>query len=160
MYSGLPPRHRRAIKTELSLSWLASAAAGMSALIHSPTSVVFELGQAGTILTGIALCVSAVVAAAGVAFAHYRWEWVAAWVSATALAPYLVTVWALIIVGANDNTTQGFLASSLLGFYVHRALSCAAHAAKLRTVHTVSTAVLDSMTDEGGNDGDGRAGGE
>jgi hypothetical protein len=160
MYSGLPAGHRRAIKTALTASWFASAGAGLSAFVLSPNVIVHELGALGTVLAGIALAVSACVAALGIALGRYRWEWVSAWVSAASLAPYLLVLWAFIIVGASDNSTQAFLATSLLGFYISRALECAAHAAKLRAAHTASTAVIDSMTDEGEHDGDGRTGSE
>ena len=158
MYSGLPARERRQIKTALTASWVTSAGAGVSAFVLAPTIVVHELGGWGTIATGISLAVAALVAGLGVATAHYRWEWVSAWVSAAALAPYLVILWSQIIVGASDNSTQAFLATSLLGFYITRAFLCSAHAAKLREAHVVGTAVIDSMTDEGETDGDGAPG--
>lgn len=159
MYSGLPTAHRRAVKTALTLSWLASAGAGLSAIILSPNTIVAELGEWGTILSGVALSFSAILAAAGVTFGRYRWEWVSAWVSAAALAPYLITVWALVIVDSNTRSTQAFLVTSLLGFYITRALLCAAHAAKLRIAHVMALAAIDSVKDgEGDGDGDSRAG--
>ena len=161
MYSGLPTGHRRAVKTALAASWLASCFAGLSAVILAPGVYVHELGAWGTLLSGMSLATATIVAASGVAFGRYRWEWVAAWVSAASLAPYVATVWALILTTAASNTTQAWLASSLLGFYITRAFLCAAHAAKLREAHVAAAVVLNSMTDdEGENDGDGRAGGE
>jgi hypothetical protein len=160
MYSRLPTRHRRAVKTSLTMSWLASAGAGLSAIILSPTTIISELGTWGTLASGFVLALGAMIASAGVAFARYRWEWVAAWVSATALAPYLVTVWALVIVDTATRSTQAYLVTSLLGFYISRAISCAAHAAKLRAEHQAGILAVDSATDEGERDGDDRAGGQ
>jgi hypothetical protein len=155
MYSGLPTRQRRAIKIALTTAWLLSTGAGLSA-VADPRVTVVGLGDIGTMIAGATLLVATGVAAGGVALARYRWEWIASWLAASALTPYVVTLWAFMLV-SGSNSGQTFLVTSLLAFYVGRALQCAAHAAKLREVHSAATAAIDSVT-EGDRDGDARAG--
>lgn len=155
MFSGLPTRHRRTIKSILTTAWLLSAGAGLSAVVD-PRVTVVGLGDVGTIIAGAGLLVATGVAAAGVALAKYRWEWIASWVATVALTPYVVTLWALFLV-SGANSGQTFLMASLLAFYASRIAQCSAHAAKLRNMHTAATAVIDSVT-EGERDGDARAG--
>lgn len=158
MYSGLPPRHRRAVKASLASAWALSAAAGLSAVVLSPTTIIAEIGLVGTLISGILLTVATVVAVFGVIANRYWLEWVASWGAAVALAPYLITVWALVVTDTWTRSTQAFLVTSLLAFYLVRSALCSAHAAKLREAHTVGTAAMDSVGEEVG-DADASAGG-
>lgn len=160
MYSGLPPANRRIVKTTLASAWLLAASAGLSAVVMSPTRIINELGSWGTLASGILLGVSAIFAALGVVGNRYRWEWIASWMSAVALAPYFVTVWALTFLDSWTRSNQAFLVSSLLAFFVSRAVICAAHAAKLRVVHVAqAVTTMEIMTGEGAADGrDGSTG--
>jgi hypothetical protein len=152
MYSGLPPRHKRVVKTTLIAGWALSGLAGASAVIASPTTIISEIGLWGTVLSGILLMAATGIAIVGVAANRYHLEWVASWGAAAALAPYLVTVWALVFTDTLTRSTQAFLVTSLVAFYISRAALCAAHAAKLREAHTLGTAALDTITEGNADD--------
>lgn len=154
MYSGLPPRHRALVKTSLASAWALSGLAGLSAVILSPTTIISEIGGLGTVLSGLVLMVATVVAVVGVTANRYWLEWVASWGAATALAPYLITVWALVFTDTATRSTQAFLVTSLVAFYISRSALCGAHAAKLREAHSLGTAALDTITR--GNEDDDR----
>lgn len=155
MYSGLPLPHRRFVKVSLSASWLFAAAAGLSAVILSPNTIISELGPWLTEISGWMLGTAAITAMLGVAGARYRWEWFASWFAAAALSPYLVTVWALTLTGEPTRSTQAFLVTSLLSFFITRAVLCSAHAAKLREVHGAGTGVIDLIENGGTGSDDG-----
>lgn len=159
MYSALPPNTRRLIKGVLAAAWLWAGGAGLSASIMAPGTYVAELGSVWTVVFGVSLSASAIIAAIGVVMARYRWEWIAAWAAAASIAPYLVTVWALTFTDTWTRSTQAFLVTSLLTFFVLRAILCAAHAAQLRKVHEASTAAMDAVVSEGGGNADDTAGG-
>lgn len=127
MYSNLPKRQRRLIKLVLAASWLLAGAGGISAIVVSPNTIVAELGRLVVYGWGGVVAASSLVATAGVLFMRYRWEWWASW--------FVGTVWWLVAAGETTRLTQAFLVASLLGFFVLRALLCAAHAAKLRALH-------------------------
>ena len=146
MYSGLPPKHARIVKATLALAWGFSSFAGLSAVLLSPTTIIAEIGGLGTVLSGVLLIVATVVATVGVLTSRYWLEWVASWGAAAALAPYLITVWALVFTDTATRSTQAFLVTSLVAFYFSRAALCAAHAAKLREAHSLGTAAVDIIT--------------
>ncbi|QHB37034.1 hypothetical protein QDA00_gp69 [Microbacterium phage Matzah] len=160
MYSGLPPKQRAVVKTTLISAWALSGLAGASAVIASPNTIISEIGLWGTVLSGALLMLATLIAIVGVAGNRYHLEWIASWGAATALAPYLVTVWALVFTDTATRSTQAFLITSLVAFYISRAALCAAHAAKLRQDHTLSTATLNTITEgEKADDrGDGTGG--
>lgn len=135
MYSNLPKRQRRLIKLVLASSWLLAGAGGVSAIVVSPNTIVAELGRLVVFGWGGVVAVSSLIATAGVLFKRYRWEWWASWFAAAGIVPYVGTVWWLVAAGETTRLTQAFLVTSLMGFFVLRALLCAAHAAKLRAVH-------------------------
>lgn len=153
MHSGLPRRHRIAIRITLAAAWGLSGCGGLSAILVSPTRIVGELGYLGTLISGAVLFTVTFIAMAGVIWNRYQWEWVASWIAAAALAPYLVTSWALVVTDTWTRSTQAFLITSLVAFYISRAVLCSAHAAKLRELHTASAAVLGAIA-EGGSHGD------
>lgn len=160
MYSGLPPRQRRIVKTVLAAAWGFSGLAGVTTLLLPTSPALSALGSFWSYMSGTALFISALVAAVGVATARYRWEWVAAWGAAAALGPYTLTLWGLVVSVASDRMTAALLTTSLVTFYVLRALLCAAHAAKLREVHEAGTAAIEIARSEGEEDaGDAPAGG-
>lgn len=158
MYGGLPPRARRAVKVALSASWLLGAFAGVSAVILSPVAIIEEVGIVGTLFSGGLLAATALTAAAGVITDRYRLEWVASWGAASALVPYLITVWALVLTEAAWRTTQAFLVTSLLAFFLSRGAICSAHAAKLRGAYTIETAAPSANRGRGGHAGTGPGG--
>jgi len=156
MFSGFPPHIRRMLKTSLSSAWLLSAGAGLSAL--SPAVDVRELGPIWTVLFGGMLAGTAIVAAVGILANRYRWEWAAAWGAAASVAPYVIVLWAATIMDAGKSS-QAFLATSLLAFFITRALFCAAHAARQRIAARMETAAVDIVSAEE-DDGHGAAGGD
>ena len=145
------------VKAVLASAWGLSAAAGISTMLMPTSPALSALGEPWAIGSGIALFISTLVAAVGVATARYRWEWVAAWLAAASLVPYTFTVWGLVIAVAPDRMTAALLTTSLVMFYVLRALLCAAHAAKLREVHKAGTAALEQAVSEG-DEGDTASG--
>lgn len=160
MYSGLPPRLRRIVKAVLAAAWVFAGLAGASAAFLPTSPALLELGPFWSYTSGTALFVSALVAAVGAATARYRWEWVAAWGAAASLVPYTMTLWGLVFSVSPDRLTAAFLATSLVTFFVLRALLCAAHAAKLREVHKAGTAAVEIAQSEGEEDaGDAPVGG-
>lgn len=143
------------VKTTLASAWLLSTGAGLSALFDPRVSVE-ALGYLGTAISGGLLALATLVAVAGVLFGRYRWEWIAAWASAIALVPYVVTLWAFTLAISGTNAGQTFLVSSLAAFYATRIALCSAHAAKLREVHAATTAVIDLVTEGEPDAGDSR----
>lgn len=145
MYSVFPRRHQVSIRLTLSLAWLLAAGGGLSALTVSPLSLIVELGPVVTHLWAVGLMIASAIALLGVAMNKYRFEWVAAWLAAVGLFPYVTTIWWLVSIGQTGHLTQAFMLSSLLVFMVLRANFCSAHAARLRSIHveTGSTRVLD-----------------
>lgn len=152
MYSGLPTRARRVVKTVLVTAWALSACAGITTLLMPTSPALAALGPFWSYLSGMLLLISTLVAAVGVATSRYRWEWVAAWAAATAAVPYTLTLWGLVIAVSPDRMTAAFLTTSLVSFYALRALLCAAHAAKLREVHQAGTAAIEAVLSEGDKD--------
>lgn len=157
MFSALPDHHRRLVKATLSAAWVSSAGAGLAAVVL-PTVSVDPLGVIGTGIAGATLAVATVLAALGVALNRYQWEWVASWLASASLIPYLVTLWAMTFV-SSSNLGQAFLITSLMLFYATRSLLCAAHAAKLREIHVVATAAIESVEGSPAND-DGHTSGD
>uniref|UniRef100_A0AAU7J7I5 Holin n=2 Tax=unclassified bacterial viruses TaxID=12333 RepID=A0AAU7J7I5_9VIRU len=157
MYSGLPVRERRAVKSALIVGWLSSVGAGVSALTVPTSITLIEMGLFFSILMGVILVASASAATYGVASGRYRFEWVAAWIAAAGFVPFWVTLWSLTITLNPSWLTAAFVSTISMSFFVSRAFLCGAHAAKLRIVHTVSetiTSAIDSAKD-GGIEGDG-----
>ena len=138
MYGGIPTRSRRAVKSTLAAAWLFAAAAGVSAVSLAPGAIIDEIGLAGTLFSGALLAGTALIAVVGVIRGRYEWEWVASWGASAALAPYLITIWALVFTVDPWRATQAFLVTSLLTFFVSRSAQCSAHAAKLRGAHTAN----------------------
>src|SRR5688572_8899537 len=134
MYSGLPRHARRVIKSTLSSAWLASGVAGAFAVVSAAMDGATTYPTGMEILFGSMLMTGASIAAFGVIFNRYRWEWVSSWLAASAVAPYAVLAWANTIVDWSHATTA-FLFTSLVMFYIQRGALCAAHASKLREVH-------------------------
>lgn len=135
MYTNLPRRERRAIKTTLVLAWLFVSASGVSAILVSPVTIVAELGRFIVYGWGITVTVASIVAALGVLTRRYRWEWFGAWFAAAGIVPYSGTLWWLVSQGESTRFTQAFAMTGLLLFCIHRAISCAAHASLMRIAH-------------------------
>lgn len=134
MFSHLPPKQRVYIRAALSSAWSMAALGGLSSLVWSSAGPLTALTVTGTV-AGATLTIMATLAALGVAWNRYRVEWVAAWFSATALAPYALVYWFTVLTGSPERASSGFLLTALLGFFISRAIMCAAHAARLRLLH-------------------------
>lgn len=135
MYGNLPRPQRAAIRSTLSAGWVLVAGAGLSAALVSPYTIIAEVGNVVLTCSGLLVLLSALVAAAGVAFGRYHWEWWAAWFASAGITPYVGTVLWLVASGEVTRLTQAFSVSALLVFCITRALLCSAHAAKLREAH-------------------------
>lgn len=137
MLSTYSQRHRVAVRTTLSLSWGFAGAAGISATALTTVSntVVRELGAVLTVACGLALFLGCTVAMWGVARDRYRFEWSGSWFAAFGISPYVVSIWAVVSTGGYTRTTQALLVTSLMLFFVARALLCGAHASRLRALH-------------------------
>ncbi len=156
MYSGLPPRERRAVQASLVAGWLSATGAGLSAAFNPTSTTLVAMGPVIALIMGAILSVSAVVALVGVVWGRYRLEWVASWTAAAGFVPYSITIWSLTITENASWFTAAFISTVSLAFYVSRAFLCAAHAAKLRLIHEASetiTSALDAV--QGDDDGDG-----
>jgi hypothetical protein len=138
MFSHLPPRQRTRIRVALSSAWGATALAGFSSLITTAFQE-FTLLAVTEGVAAIVLIVVATFAAFGVGFNRYRMEWVAAWFSAAALAPYVLVYWYTVFTVSPSRASSAFLLTALLGFYMSRAIMCAAHAERLRLLHEGET---------------------
>lgn len=108
-------------------------------MISSPLAIVSELGTVVSSGWGLILATAAIVAGVGVATNRYRIEWPAAWFAASGLSIYAITLWWIVFTGGTSGLTQAFMVSAAVLFMVTRALFCAAHAAKLRTIHSGET---------------------
>lgn len=138
MYSHLPPKQRVYVRTALSSAWAMSALGGLSSLIFSLGGPLDALAVTGRV-AGVILSVMAVMAVVGVAVNRYRVEWIAAWFSATALAPYTLVFWYSVFSVDLTRMSSAFLLTALLCFFVTRAIMCSAHAARLRMLHEGET---------------------
>jgi hypothetical protein len=154
MYGGLPARSRRAVKATLAAAWLFAAAAGVAAVALSPVAIIDEIGFGGTLFSGALLAGTALIAVSGVIRGWYAWEWVASWGASTALAPYLITIWALVFTTDPWRATQAFLVTSLLTFFISRSAHCSAHAAKLRSAHIASAGATGTVGGDHARGGD------
>jgi Na+/H+ antiporter NhaD/arsenite permease-like protein len=134
MFSHLPPRQRVYVRSALSLAWAMAALGGFSSLLLSPIWPLDALAVTGRV-AGVILSIMALMAAMGVATNRYRVEWVAAWFSATALAPYTLVFWYSVFSTDLARMSSAFLLTALLCFFVTRAIMCSAHAARLRLLH-------------------------
>lgn len=139
MYSSLSRRDQMAVRSTLTVAWLLAAGGGMSAIAFSPNTIVSELGTIITTIWAVTVTVASVVALLGVVFDRYRLEWVSSWFAFMGLMPYVATIWWIVTTGELTRLTQAFMMTSLLVFMILRAEFCAAHAAKLRTMHTTET---------------------
>ena len=132
MYESLPRRERFVLKLMLVLSWLTAGAGGFAGAFLSPNTIVSELSPPVVMTFGIVLIVSTVVAATGVVMNRYRFEWIAGWGAALAIAPYGLTVWWLVATETPTRLMQALLVTSLGVFFLTRAARGAAHAARIR----------------------------
>jgi len=155
MYSGLPPRERRAVQAALVAGWFSATGAGITAAVNPTSQTLTEMGPIIAAIMGISLSISAVVAMVGVLGNRYRLEWVAAWVSAAGFVPYSITIWSLTITENISWLTAAFISTTALSFFVSRALLCAAHAAKLRIVHETSETITAAIVVDQGEPDDG-----
>ena len=139
MFSTLPGRYPVLIRLSLTLTWLFVGGGGVAAVLRSPLTIVSELGTIIVYCWGSVLTLAALTAAIGVAVGRYRIEWAAAWFAASGLSVYAATLWWLVFAGETTRLTQASIVSASVIFMVTRALFCAAHAMKLRAIHTEET---------------------
>lgn len=153
MLSLYDKRHRIAVRSALTASWGFAGLAGLSAATLTSVSltVVRELGLVLTVVCGLALALGAGVATWGVATDRYRFEWGGAWFAGFGISPYVVSLWAVISAtwpAEITRTTQGLLVTSLLCFFLTRALMCGAHASRLRALHVAGEVTLHAGDDD------------
>lgn len=132
MFSHLPRRHRAIIRSTLSAAWLLTAAGGGSAILWTPVTIESELGTYLTYFWGGVAAIASVVAFFGVVLDRYRLEWSASWFASGGITLYAGVLWWLVFTGSETRLTQAFLITALLVHTLNRAVSCAAHAARLR----------------------------
>lgn len=138
MFSHLPRRHRAIIRSTLSVAWLLTAAGGGAAILWTPTTIESELGTRLTHFWGAVAAVASIVAFLGVVLDHYRMEWAASWFASGGISLYAGVLWWLVSTGSETRLTQALLITALLVHTLNRAVSCAAHAARLRE-HSAET---------------------
>lgn len=143
MLSSLPPRHQTYIRAALTAAWCLIALGGGTAVLYSPLTIVSELGTIIVYAWGTITMIAGLVAGIGVAADRYRVEWAAAWFAASGLSVYMSTLWWLVFAGETTRLTQAFIVTAAILFMVTRALFCAAHAAKLRAIHSGETGGID-----------------
>ena len=132
MYSGFPLWAKRATKTSLALGWGALSGAGLSALLN-PSPPIMETIHLWRVVVAAGLIVFGLIAVVSVFTERYRGEWVASWVCATCLIPYVVIAWALAT--GSGNFAGAFLFTGLVGMLLGRGLFCSGFAARLRAEH-------------------------
>ena len=135
MYSTLPPKQRRYVLITLSLYWLLVAAGGSTSIVFEPNRITESMGEYTTNAWGTVVLISGLAAVVGVTFRRYRIEWIAAWMAAAGISPYVLAIWWLVADGEPFRLTQGFMMTALLVSFLKRAMSCSAHAAKMRELH-------------------------
>lgn len=127
MFSGFPPRLRTTVRSTLTSAWTCVALGGLSSIIFNSRGFLTDL-------TGAAIVVTALLAAYGVAFNKYRWEWVAAWFASASMTPHILVSWAIVLEQGPSRMDSAWLVTALAAFFALRALMCAAHAEKLRSL--------------------------
>lgn len=145
MLSGLPRKYRISIRVVLTAAWIFATFAGFFAIVLSPLTIASELGQVLLYLCGAVTATAGGFATVGVAANRYRIEWPAAWFAASGLSFYGVILWWLVFSGEWTRSTQACSVSVAILFMVSRALYCAAHAAKLRALHSGETGGIDVL---------------
>ncbi len=144
MYSTLPPKYRRRVQASLVAGWFLLACSGLSAILSPPSIALAELGPTFTYAWGTLLTVASITAGVAVLAQRYRWEWVASWLAAGGILPLAITLWTLTFVGYTSLASQSFMVTTVFMMCVKRAVSCSAHAAKLRDMHEEVSRVADS----------------
>jgi hypothetical protein len=128
MFSGFPRSMRIMIRASLAGAWSLVCLSALVDLVFGGTSPLHYIASA-VVASATAL------AAMGVVANRYRWEWVSAWFAAAGLTPYILSSWVQTVTVHPHYATSALLLTALGGFFVVRALMCAAHAAKLRSVY-------------------------
>lgn len=135
----VPKRYSLPIRLAVTAAWLLTLVGGIGAIVLSPLTIVSKLGELLLYGCGAITALASLFAAFGVAANFYRIEWPASWFAASGLSPYVVTLWWLVFSGEWTRLTQACVVSAAILFMVSRALYCAAHAAKLRAIHSGET---------------------
>ena len=145
MYTGFPSWQRRATKVALSVSWLCLAGAGTAALLN-PSPAITEVIDWWRVVVAAGLVGWGIAATWSVISERYRAEWLAAWICAACLVPYVVISWATA-------TTSGYFAgawlfTALVAILLGRGLYCSGFAGKLRAEHEASKRHDDLSVDD------------
>jgi hypothetical protein len=152
MLSAYPLKNRVSVRFLLTGAWFFAGCAGLSAAALVNITFVRELGIFMTILCGAALAGGALIAALGVAMNSYRWEWGASWLAAFGLSPYLIGIWLAVWFIDIGRISQALLVTSLVVFFLYRSAMCAAHAAKLRSLHQAAEVTFHADDDDDDSD--------
>lgn len=142
MYNQMPPRHRKRYRIVLTLGWLFATMGGISTLVFEPI-VLAVVEDNLRHLAGLGLAVTAASAAVGVIVNRYRIEWVSAWFAAALVAPLTGVYWWTAITSNSGRFPVTFMLTSLICFFVLRALACSAYAEVLRDLHRMEKKVHD-----------------
>lgn len=145
MLSSYLRRDRILLRGILASAWIVVALGGVSAILFTPTTIENELGTLLTYIWGGISAIASIIAAIGVLTNRYRLEWAAAWFAGAGLAVYGGVVWWLVVAGSTTRLTQAFLISALILHTVYRALSCGAHARKLRIEHLTHSGAINVL---------------
>lgn len=145
MLSSYPRRDRILLRATLASAWALVALGGVAAIFFTPTTIENELGTYLTYVWGGIAAIASIVAAIGVLADRYRLEWAAAWFAGGGLAVYAGVVWWLVATGNQTRLTQALLVSALILHTAYRALSCAAHARKLRAEHLTDSGAINVL---------------
>lgn len=139
MFSALPRKYQILVRVSLSVAWVFVALGGVGTVFFSPLTIASEMGLRVMYALGGMSVIAAMSAMFGVAAGYYRVEWSAAWFAAAGFSAYAITLWWLVFTGETTRLTQASIVSAAIMFMVTRALFCAAHAAKLRALHSGET---------------------
>ena len=145
MLSIYPRRYRISLRIALVAAWLFAAIGGFGMIVLSPLTIVSELGGIAIYAAGAIGLAFSLIATWGVAVDRYRFEWAPAWMAASGFSVYGATLWWLVFSGEWTRLTQASVVTAAILFMMSRALFCAAHAARLRSLHSGDTGNLDVL---------------
>lgn len=139
MFTSLPRKYQAYVRIALASAWVFVALSGIGYSLASPIIIASPIGDTLGHVWGVVAFIAAIVAATGIAFNRYRLEWASAWFAASGLSVHTTILWWLVFTGDTLRLSQAAASSALVLFTITRALFCAAHASKLRTLHTGET---------------------
>lgn len=134
VYSATPLPQRALIRVTLTVIWVLILFGGVTSLFFNTPTAVSEVGLTLATISGSIITVAGALAAFGVAFNRYRYEWAAAWAAAAGMIPYIFSSWVDVYINSLE-ADQALYSTAAWVFMVLRTQECSAHAAKLRALH-------------------------